>query len=183
VLNKAICLDDVWRIAVWLHAFQKSAVHFSLVHTYVQCPRPVRALTDCVKYFVSTPTWRIQSIKTCGVKLQLECVRVIYILMRKNGQISETCLEAALVQRGSSPRIQSPSWMTYRGWSRTQEFRHEDETWLWDLALEIGPRIQRKDTKYLEAIPASIILTLALWCLGSCRFSSASVVMITFFLQ
>jgi len=51
------------------------------------------------------------------------------------------------------------------------------------LLQKIGPRIQRKDTKFGEEIPASIREAVTLRYLASGDFFSTSIVLITFFLQ
>lgn len=79
--------QHVWHFMVsFCKAERNSPLHdaaeLSLVPTYVKCLYTFR-----VQCFVTTPIWRVLSNLSCrGVKMQLECLRYIFIIlvMRRN---------------------------------------------------------------------------------------------------
>jgi hypothetical protein len=100
-------------------------------------------------------------------------VRDIYICNEKKEtvKICETFLDKVLVTRRCSVRKKSSSLVQCREWLGIHEFLRMTKSDFESLIQKIGPRIQRKDTKFREAIPPSIRLALTLGYLASGDFS------------
>jgi hypothetical protein len=115
--------------------------------------------------FVSTLTWRVQSSQWSEDAVGI-CAGYVFVMRRnKRPKYAKLLWTQRLFDCGVQHELHVDDSSGSRNFVRMMESDFEI------LLLKIGPRSQRKDTKFREAIPPSIRLAVALRYLASGDFS------------